>query len=266
MKMDMRGNMRGNIFGKSGLLGVLCLVSMSLAVAQPEGGLDSGLNNGLDTFASRFPAGSIQSVEQANIALAAASKTREAILARHAESERGCYTKFIVSPCLDQAKDVRREALVGVRQVEIEADRFKRQSSLADQNKRLEEKRLARELAEPERLLRAQELQKSLAQKELSRQNAIVLTPEAEEAARVAAEEAAAKREAEHEAKLQRQQEKTDADAGKRAKNVAAFEKKQQAAKERQAAFEAKKQQREARNAGEKGSASASASASASQR
>jgi hypothetical protein len=110
-------------------------------------------------------------------------------------------------------------------------------------------------------LIRAQELQKSLAQKELSRQNASVPTPEAEEASRVAAEAAAAQREAEHEAKLQAQREKTDADAGKRARNVAAYEKKQQQAKERQAAFEAKKQQREARNASEKGSASASAPA-----
>ncbi len=221
------------------LFGCLCCsVLVQMANAAPD--------ESTERFISSFPAGSIQSLEQANTALTQAAQTRDQILARHAEAERVCYTRFVVTPCLDEAREVRRQGLAAIRLIEVEAARFKRQTSLQEQNKSLEERRRAAELEAPERLLRAQEFEKAQIQKEKSQAEKEKLQADKVPIDEIAIEK---QREAEHEAKLEKQRLKDEADAGKRARNIADYEKKQQAAKLRLADYEAKKKEREARNA-----------------
>ena len=62
----------------------------------------------------------------ARLARAAADKARAE--AAFAADEQQCYARFMVSNCLDKAREKRRRALAGVRAIEIEAERFKRQA------------------------------------------------------------------------------------------------------------------------------------------
>ncbi|HEU4850775.1 MAG TPA: hypothetical protein VFT37_01320, partial [Telluria sp.] len=67
------------------------------------------------------------SVAAADAALAKAKADRVAIEAAYARSEALCYERFFVNNCLDKAKETRRVGLVGVRAVEVEMERYKRQ-------------------------------------------------------------------------------------------------------------------------------------------
>lgn len=168
--------------------------------------------------APRVPAS--HSVEQADATLAQVAKDRAAVQERYAASEKLCYDKFFVNNCLDQAKEIRRAALAELRAVEVEASHFKRQDSVDKRDAELAER--ARKDAEDE-ALRMQQAPK--AAKELAE------APRAPQPGPSAAE-----REAAHESKVQRQQAAEAANAGKRAANVAAFEKKALESQQRQAA------------------------------
>ncbi|WP_409266310.1 hypothetical protein [Massilia sp. BHUDP2] len=100
------------------------------------------------------------SVEQADQRLAAVAVERAAIEARYAEREAVCYEKFFVNNCLDEAKERRRVALNAQRNIEIEAERFKRRVKVeerdreiaaADAEYKAEEARLAAEPPPPPR-------------------------------------------------------------------------------------------------------------------
>lgn len=94
------------------------------------------------------------SVAQADQRLAAVAAERAAIEARYAEREALCYEKFFVNHCLDEAKERRRVALAAQRNIEIEAERFKRRTKVEERDReiaaaeaeyRAEEARLANE-------------------------------------------------------------------------------------------------------------------------
>lgn len=100
------------------------------------------------------------SVAQADARLAAVAVERAAIEARYAEREAVCYDKFFVNHCLDEAKERRRVALNAQRNIEIEAERFKRRVKVeerdreiaaADAEYKAEEARLAAEPPPPPR-------------------------------------------------------------------------------------------------------------------
>ncbi|KFI06755.1 hypothetical protein [Massilia sp. BSC265] len=120
----------------------------------------------LSACASVEPGPSVESVDpttsvaQADQRLAAVAAERAAIEARYAEREAVCYEKFFVNHCLDEAKERRRVALVAQRNVEIEAERFKRRVKVeerdreiaaADAEYKAEEARLAAEPPPPPR-------------------------------------------------------------------------------------------------------------------
>lgn len=72
------------------------------------------------------PVPASSSVQQADARLAEAALGRAIVEARFAEREQICYAKFFVNHCLDQAREERRNALAGLRAIEIEASHFKR--------------------------------------------------------------------------------------------------------------------------------------------
>lgn len=190
------------------------------------------------------------SVEQADATLAEVERDRAAVHARFAAAEQVCYTRFFVNRCLDQAKEERRAALASLRTVEVEASHFKREHAVA-----LRDAELA------ERLRKDQEEQARRA--ELPRKAPVAL----DDAVRPPpAGPTPEQRQAEHDARVRRQQAEEAAGAGQRAANVAAFEQKRRDAAQRQADVAAKKAAKAAKAARAEQDAKAKAEASAGKR
>lgn len=190
------------------------------------------------------------SVEQADARLADVKERRSVVEAQFAVSERVCYTRFFVNHCLDQAKEIRRGALVDLRAVEIEASHYKRAESverrdkaLAEDNRKAEEE-LAARMAKPEAEAKP--------------------APPAATPKKPAAQ-TLAQRQAQHDAKVRQQQAVEAAGASKRTAREAAYVKRQEdAAKRQQKVVEkqAEKQQKaDQREAAKAASAASAASA-----
>jgi hypothetical protein len=178
----------------------------------------------LAAFAVTAQAQNVQSVAQADAALKKVAVERAAVHDEFAASERECSTKFFVNNCLDKAKEKRRAALAVLRAVEVDAEHYKRVDSVAHRDAELAER--VRKDAEEAALGTAQPPKPPKEEK---------APPRPPTGPRVA------DREAEHAAKMKRQEEKDAAEAATRAANVAAFEKKQVESARRQAEVERKK-------------------------
>ena len=87
-----------------------------------------------EDVAVRYPAGSIASVESAERALADAAQARALAEAAYLAGKRDCYPKFFTTSCLDDVAEQRRNALARVREVEIEAQTFKRRARVAERD------------------------------------------------------------------------------------------------------------------------------------
>jgi len=79
------------------------------------------------------------SPEQAEQRLAAVAVERAAIEARYADRETACYDKFFVNRCLDEAREVRRAALVTQRAIEIEASLYLRRLKVEERDRAIAE-------------------------------------------------------------------------------------------------------------------------------
>lgn len=186
----------------------------------------------LGALAVTAQAQNVSSVAQANAALEQVARDRAAVQAEFAASERECSTKFFVNNCLDKAKEKRRVDLAAIRVREVDAQHFKRVDSVARRDADLAER--ARKDAE-EAALRAAQPPKPAHEEKAA--------PAAPTGPRVADREAA------HEAKLKRIEQQEAAEAGKRAANVAAFERKKAESEHRQAEVARKKAENEAKAA-----------------
>lgn len=180
------------------------------------------------------PAPALHSVAEAERALAQASKARAAAEAQYAASESVCATRFFVNHCLDDAKEKRRTGLAGLRAIEVEAERYKRQASVDERDRALAE-------------TNAEALREEQAR--MAQSAGAAPQPARDEAAAPRASKAPGKRQAEHEEKLRRIAEREQAEAGQRAANVAKFEHKRAAAAERQKKVAAKRAEKAARAA-----------------
>ncbi|MRV74866.1 hypothetical protein GJ700_24440 [Duganella sp. FT92W] len=150
-------------------------------------------------------------VEQADARLAEVAAARAKVHQQYAADEQVCNEKFFVNHCLDEAKEKRRVALSGLRAVEVEANRFKRQSAVDKRDAELAE-RMKKDTEED------------------ARRAAAPQRPHIEHAATGPTAKPGLtqeQRQAEHDARERRRQQQEAQDAPKRAENVAAFEKKQ---------------------------------------
>ncbi|WP_444844490.1 hypothetical protein [Duganella caerulea] len=193
-----------------------------------------------------------RSVEQANATLQQVAKDRAAVHEEFAASERVCYDKFFVNYCLDKAKEKRRAELAKLRATEVEAEHFKRADSVEKRDADLAVR--ARKDAEEEAQRAAMPPKEAKVVDDTPRPAPNAGKPVVD-------------REAEHAAKVQRQAAQDAADAGNRAANVAAFEKKQAESEKRKAQVAKKKAdsdaKRAAHEASEKKKADAEAAAAA---
>jgi hypothetical protein len=173
------------------------------------------------------------SVAQADATLAKVAKDRAAVNDEFAASERVCSGKFFVNNCLDKAKEKRRIELSGLRAIEVEAEHFKRADSVARRDADLAER--VRKDAEDQATRAAQVPKEHKLADDKPR--------------KPPSGPSLAESEATHDAKLKREAAQEAADAGKRAANVEAFQKKQAESVRRQAEVARKKQENEAKAA-----------------
>ncbi|NYE59029.1 hypothetical protein FHW58_000181 [Duganella sp. 1224] len=172
----------------------------------------------------------VKSVAEADAALAKVAQDRAAINDEFAASERECYTRFFVNNCLDKAKEKRRVALADARAREVDAQHFKRADSVARRDADLAERN--RKDAEEEALRAAQPPKPA---------------KEEHAPAKPSSGPSLAEREAEHDAKVKRQEREDAANAAKRAANVEAFERKQAESLRRQQEVARKKAENDAK-------------------
>lgn len=174
------------------------------------------------------------SSEQADRRLAAVTAERAAIAARYAEREAVCYDKFFVNHCLDEAKERRRVALVAQRNIEIEAERFKRRLKVEERD---------REIAAAEAEYQAEEAR--LAADPPPSPPATTPLPPAKPSA-------AAARTARRDAKLQEEAARAPEEAAKAAANARAFEERKRKAEQKQKEVAERVAEREAKAAARK--------------
>ncbi len=156
-----------------------------------------------------------QSVEQADNTLAEVKRDRAAVEARFAAAEQVCYAKFFVNNCLDKAKEERRSKLAVLSALENDAQYFKRKASVDERD---------RELAQAEKEFAIEEAKRAAEAAPPRPEVKPLPPPRGNPAARLAAQKA-------REAKQAAQDRVRDSE---RAGKVAAFEKKQADARERQ--------------------------------
>jgi hypothetical protein len=189
------------------------------------------------------------SVEQADAKLAEVAAARAKVHQEYAADEQVCNDKFFVNHCLDEAKEKRRLALSGLRAVEVEANRYKRQAAVDKRDAEL-----------------ADRLKKDA--EEEARRAAAPPAPHVERGAAAPSAKpgpSAEQRQAEHDAKERRRLAQEAADAPKRAEKVAAFEKKQAESEQRRARIAERMAERaeKARKRAEAAAAKAEAAAAA---
>ncbi len=95
-----------------------------------------------------FPAGSIQSPEQASAALDAVQKEQQRLDAEYKTRQRACYERFLVTSCVEDENVSYQKQTATINAIELEANRFQRQ-------RKAQESEQKRQAEEAERLKNA---------------------------------------------------------------------------------------------------------------
>jgi colicin import membrane protein len=211
------------------LAAALAMLAAQPALASPE------------ELAQKYPPGSINSVDQADQAVREVQAEMKRVEERYADAEYACYSKFFSSPCVDKAKENRRLALGLIRPIEVEGKAFKRRDTVARRDQTLEEQRVreandAPARAEQEKINEQKAAQKAadVAARQAAPEKAPGGRPAATPRGETPPKSDGRDRIAEHEARMQKAQAQDAADADKRARNIADYERKQKESLERQ--------------------------------
>ena len=215
---------------------LLALLPFAAAAAEKAYGTP-----GQPTFDQRYPAGSIQTVESADSILIEADKERQVINDQYIDDQRACYHRFFVSSCLEDAKERNRVAVKQVRDVEVEANAYKRQAKADDRDKSLAEQHAN---DEKEAARRAQD------QKEKAAASQRKIEESMAKQKQVADRESQAEGQADlrvkaHEAQVRKTQAEEAAKAPQRAANEQAYKEKVKQAEAHRKEVEAKKAEKE---------------------
>lgn len=193
-------------------------------------------------IAQRFPAGSIKSDALAQKALDEAAEDRQVAELRYILDQRACYPKFLVSDCLEAARDRKRLTEKGIKAVEYEAKVFQRQATVDDRDRSLAEQRAKDEEDAARRLADQKQKEADSARKvEESRAKNSEVQQRIDQNKNVPADY----RVRQHEAEVQRQQAEEAARAPTRAANAAQRQRRIQEAEEHRQEVERKKAENE---------------------
>lgn len=166
---------------------------------------------------------------------------------RYAETERTCYDKFLVTRCINKAKDVRRTELHTIRERELALDEAERADRAArrDQDRAIREaqynaERPQRDAAEQKNRTDFENKQEQQRLNEAQRQAG---APQ-----RAANAQAYGQKQSDYNAKLKAAQEQGAANAAKRAESAKQFQEKQEDAARRQKDLEQRREDTKRRN------------------
>jgi colicin import membrane protein len=198
----------------------------------------------------RYPPGTIKDPDRAEAALADITVQQEWLDTRYINDQRACYPKFFTTDCLEAARELHRSTSAALRPVEVEANAFLRRYKVQQRDLALTQRRDEDE---------ADRMRRERAQKDRETK----LTNNAADKARKAGQPAALPddRVVRHEERLRKDREDDAANAGKRAANVAAFEKKKLESEQRQREVATKKAEKD-RERAQKAAAAAQSAAS----
>lgn len=224
---------------------LLLAVVLSVSVIAPASASPADL-------AGKYPPGSISSVEQADQAIVEVQAERKEVEAHYADTQYACYSKFFSSPCVDKAREARRLALNLIGPIEVEAKAYKRRDTVARRDKLLDEQRASEASEAPARAEQEKVNQQKAAQKaaDIAVRQAVPekppggrtpLTPRGDTPPGPDGRD----RIGEHEARMEKARTQEAADAEKRARNIADYERKQQESLERQRGVARKKAEAE---------------------
>lgn len=226
-------------------LGIVFLAVYLPVFAGDLPGDSTAQDTALAGFASRYATGSIRSSELADRALADAKQERQVIEARLVAEQNVCYSKFFVTACVDDAKERRHAALELVRQVEIEANAFKRRARVAVSDDELARKREEKQAKAAQRAAAPQ--QEEAASTDRVHRDGAAKMRQQRSSGVVQPSDTISKRVIRYEAKIARREAKKAADEKKRAENIAAYERKVETAKQRQREIAERKAERNAK-------------------
>lgn len=204
----------------SGVLLALCACGAAAQAADSE-------------LSARYPAGSIATIEAASEAHEQALSEHARIEQEYARDEQACRKVFFVTACRDKAKERRRAALESVRRVQAEADTLIRRIRVEERDRALADKQAERAV---EALRIEQDAQKKAHE---------VAQKQARIAEREHAREQKEQLPAQPAVRTPHSRPEGAAEAGRRAANVAAYEKKILQAQERQRDLAARKAEKE---------------------
>lgn len=192
-------------------------------------------------LSARFPAGSIATVEAAESARQQAAGENARIERQYAQDGLACDTAFFVNACRDKVKERRRAATEPVHRVQIEADTVMRRIQAAGRDQALADRR--REQAEE--AVRIEQHAQQRAQETAQKQVRIAEKDRVRVVSEPIRAQDAGQRTADHQARQQRQQTQTAAEAQKRAANVASYDRKIRKAHAHQRDIAAKKAEKD---------------------
>lgn len=95
-------------------------------------------------IAETYPSGSILSVAAADAALAAVAAARSRIDIEYGNEVRTCRSTFFVSRCIESAKEWRRNEMMPLEAVQLEAARFKRLARVQQRDEALRLRHVSR--------------------------------------------------------------------------------------------------------------------------
>lgn len=175
---------------------------------------------------ARYPSGSIKSVEVADAALAEMSRERAEIEARLIQEKQACHPKFFATSCIDGAKERRRKEIMRLRSIEIEAHAYKRQVRVDARDQALADRQAKDEADKQERQRTMQNERVTPSSNALDEEKSVPVADKSQSAI-------SASRKSEKRPKGNREKDTLKPD-DKRTENIAAYEKKVQAAYRRQ--------------------------------
>lgn len=125
---------------------LIALAALLLGSLAGDPALSASTVAEVDVLRTQFPAGSIDSVAQADAALGATAGAKARVAKDYKAATRECVKTLLVNDCLDRARLLQQRRIADIDAVELEANRYKRRDHTdkldADRAQRENERRV----------------------------------------------------------------------------------------------------------------------------
>ncbi len=119
---------------------VVQMTAATYAQAMPGSSELAQIANLAASLDQRYVAGSITNAEQAEAALKESSAAQLRLQSWYEQSERACHQTFFVNDCLNDVKQHRRQYIVSLQRIALEAKALQRKLRIEQLDKELEQR------------------------------------------------------------------------------------------------------------------------------